>query len=62
MVSRRHAVLKREGANYVLEDAGSTSGTFVNDQRIQRHVLASGDVIRLGKTLFTYSLPVAEQR
>ena len=62
MVSRRHAVLRRQGANYVLEDAGSTSGTFVNDQRIQRHVLGAGDVIRLGKTLFTYSLPVAEQR
>lgn len=61
-VSRRHAVLKREGTNYVLEDLGTPNGTFVNDQRIQRQVLASSDVIRLGNTMFTYRLPVAEQR
>src|SRR5216684_4077416 len=57
MVSRRHSALKREGANYVLEDLGTTNGTFVNDQRIQRHLLAQGDVIRLGGTVFTYRVP-----
>lgn len=61
-VSRRHAVLKREGTNYVLEDLGTANGTFVNNQHIQRHILAPGDVIRLGQTLFTYRIPVAEQR
>ncbi len=61
-VSRRHAVLKREGTNYVLEDLGTPNGTFVNDQRIQRQVLASSDVIRLGQTVFIYRVPVAEQR
>ncbi len=53
-VSRHHAVLKWEGKNYVLEDVGSASGTYVNEQRIERHVLAQGDVIRLGQTSFTY--------
>jgi NADH:quinone reductase (non-electrogenic) len=57
MVSRRHSALKREGANYVLEDLGTTNGTHVNGQRIQRHMLAQGDVIRLGGTLFTYRVP-----
>jgi NADH dehydrogenase len=61
-VSRRHAVLKREGTNYVLEDLGTPNGTFVNDQRIQRQVLASSDVIRLGQTVFIYRVPVAGQR
>src|SRR6266487_1440841 len=61
-VSCRHAVLKREGTNYVLEDLGTPNGTFVNDERIQRHVLASGDAIRLGQSVFTYRVPVAEQR
>src|SRR5947209_2068760 len=61
-VSRRHAVLKREGTNYMLEDLGTPNGTFVNDQRIQRQVLASSDVIRLGQTVFIYRIPVAEQR
>ena len=59
-VSRRHALLKREGTNYVLEDLGTPNGTFVNDQRIQRHTLASGDAIRLGDAVFTYRVPVAE--
>ncbi len=61
-VSRRHAVLKREGANYVLEDMGTPNGTFVNNQRIQRHILVSGDVIRLGQAVFTYRVPLVEQR
>ncbi len=62
LVSRRHSVLKREGANYVLEDLGTSNGTFVNNQRIQRHVLSQGDVIKLGQTYFTYRLPVAERK
>lgn len=57
LVSRRHSVLKREGTNYVLEDLGTTNGTQVNGQRIQRHILAQGDVVRLGGTLFTYRVP-----
>lgn len=61
-VSRRHAVIKREGTNYVLEDVGTSNGTYVNQQRIQRHMLAQGDIIRLGQTVFTYRAPVADQR
>lgn len=63
-VSRYHATLKREGTQYVLEDVGSPNGTYVNQQRIQQHILVSNDVIRLGQTLFTYHEhePVAEER
>ena len=61
-VSRRHAVIKREGMNYVLEDVGTSNGTYVNQQRIRRHMLAQGDIIRLGQTVFTYRAPAAEQR
>jgi NADH dehydrogenase len=61
-VSRHHATLRREGMNYVLEDLGTANGSYVNNQRIERHTLASGDVIRLGKTMYTYRVPVAEQR
>jgi NADH dehydrogenase len=56
-VSRSHALIKKEGNQYVLEDAGTVNGTFVNDRRIQRHTLVDGDVIRVGQTRFTYRAP-----
>ncbi len=60
-VSRYHSVLKRQGTDYILEDAGTPNGTYVNDQRIQHRLLAAGDVIRVGHTTFVYRIPVAEQ-
>ena len=47
-ISRDHARIDRQGDDYVLEDLGSTHGTFVNQERIQRHVLSANDRIRLG--------------
>jgi hypothetical protein len=52
-VSRRHATLTvQDGGLSTLADAGSTNGTFVNNQRIDSCELAPGDVIRIGTTLF----------
>lgn len=53
-VSRSHAIIRRQGTQYVLEDVGTRNGTFVNGQSVSRHVLEDGDSIRLGQTLFTY--------
>jgi serine phosphatase RsbU (regulator of sigma subunit) len=47
-VSRRHARLFWHGGELVLEDLGSSTGTFVNEAKVQRATLAPGDVIRLG--------------
>lgn len=54
-VSRRHAVIQRAGHVFELADLGSSNGTFVNNQRVQRHTLASGDEVQMGSTrmLFT---------
>jgi pSer/pThr/pTyr-binding forkhead associated (FHA) protein len=46
-VSRFHAEIRFEDGSYVLYDNESTSGTFVNSQRIDRCVLNSGDLISL---------------
>jgi S1-C subfamily serine protease len=48
-VSRSHAVVRLEGGRYVVEDLGSTNGTWVNGGRIQRAVLSDGDEIRFGR-------------
>ncbi len=48
-VSRLHAVLVWQGRDLVLEDLGSSNGTFVNGERVlaPRQLLA-GDVVRFG--------------
>jgi ABC-type multidrug transport system ATPase subunit/pSer/pThr/pTyr-binding forkhead associated (FHA) protein len=47
-VSWRHAVLRQEGATWLLEDVGSTNGTFMGVQRVQRVEITSDCVVRLG--------------
>jgi len=51
-VSRDHAMIRTEPEGLVIEDLGSTNGTYVNDQRAERAVLKAGDRIRLGRTDF----------
>ncbi|GAB4443076.1 MAG: hypothetical protein Kow0031_25240 [Anaerolineae bacterium] len=49
IVSRVHAKIERQGPRYVLLDANSVNGTFVNGRRIyEAHLLADGDQIGLG--------------
>lgn len=42
-VSARHAAITRSGDQAVLEDLGSSNGTFVNGQRVAQALLAPGD-------------------
>jgi len=51
-VSRKHSRLSFQGGKYVLEDLGSTNGTFVNGQRLSGPaVLKPGDVVSLGEQI-----------
>ena len=51
-ISRKHSRLSFQGGKYVLEDLGSTNGTFVNGQRLAGPVvLKPGDVISLGEQI-----------
>ena len=48
-VSRQHARITHQGPLLVIEDVGSTNGTFVNGMRLTgSHTLTNGDVINLG--------------
>ncbi|HKA98821.1 MAG TPA: FHA domain-containing protein, partial [Streptosporangiaceae bacterium] len=47
-VSWRHAVLKLDDDSWVLEDTGSTNGTYVGSRRVNKVVLDGETTIRLG--------------
>ena len=47
-VSREHASIVHEGSRSVLLDASSRHGTFVNGQRVRRHVLEARDCLQFG--------------
>jgi len=56
-ISRDHARVVKDGAAMVLEDMGSTNGTYCNGARVTRQALSEGDKILLGSTTilkFTY--------
>ena len=48
-VSRRHAEIERTPDGYVVSDAGSLNGTYVNQERVDRIVLRHGDELQIGK-------------
>jgi predicted component of type VI protein secretion system len=62
-VSRQHSRLTRTPGGYVLEDLGSTNGTFVNGERlVAPRVLSGGDMLGLGENVtlvFESSVPQA---
>ncbi|MFL7793053.1 MAG: FHA domain-containing protein [Anaerolineae bacterium] len=61
-VSRQHIRVTRQGQMVVIEDLGSTNGTFANGVRLTGpHVLSNGDVIGLGDgvTLTYYEVGIA---
>ncbi len=52
-VSRRHCTITIQGNDVAVQDAGSSNGTFVNDQRIQETPLNAGDTLVVGPVIFT---------
>lgn len=42
-VSREHAVIAQEGHDWIIEDLGSSNGTWFNKQRIKRRKIEDGD-------------------
>jgi DNA-binding NtrC family response regulator len=50
-LSTEHARVRRVGAGWVVEDCGSTNGTFVNGSRVECCALAEGDLLTVGRSL-----------
>ena len=63
-VSRKHARIAWSGTEYLIDDLGSTNGTFVNGERISgSRALRSGDRLQLGTRVelgFEMHVPAAQ--
>jgi two-component system cell cycle response regulator len=53
-ISRNHARISWDGQRHVIEDLGSTNGTFVNDQSVKRQPLKDGDQLKVGRSILKY--------
>ena len=51
--SRKHCSFNWDGRQLWVQDLGSTHGTFVNDKRVQKQALKTGDVIAVGDAKIT---------
>jgi pSer/pThr/pTyr-binding forkhead associated (FHA) protein len=57
-VSREHARLQREGWRVILEDQGSTNGTYLNQERVLAPVaLRDGDRVMVGDVVLIFHDP-----
>jgi pSer/pThr/pTyr-binding forkhead associated (FHA) protein len=59
-VSRAHARLECSAAGCTLIDLGSANGTSINGERVERALLAPGDVIGLGDSMFRFEVEVPQ--
>ena len=62
VVSGKHARIFKEGRKVVLEDLGSTNGTFVNKKKVSKCELKHKDIVFIGKhtIVFLSDDPVAQ--
>ena len=62
LVSRLHCRITAGDEKMEVEDLSSTNGTFVNDKRVERATLTSGDRLRVGRVELTVKKRDADQR
>lgn len=55
-VSGHHASIGFEGPQLIVSDAGSRNGVFLNNQKVTRHPLKSGDLVVIGSTRILINL------
>jgi len=53
-VSRKHAVISREGEDFVIKDSGSLNGSYINGKITENSLLRNMDRIQIGKYVFLF--------
>jgi len=60
-ISRKHATITREEKGFFLSDLGSTNGSFVNKESVDKPLpLAEGDKVALGHVVFKFTYQDAD--
>jgi Nif-specific regulatory protein len=59
-VSRRHALIEKDGDKYIIADLDSRNGTFVNDMPVKRCELHHGDRVQIGESQFFFLIDDSE--
>ncbi len=55
-ISRRHAEINRESnGQFIIYDRGSTNGVYVNNKKINKHILSEGDIIEIGDIFLRFT-------
>ncbi len=60
LVSRRHCIIRKDGQAFRIQDLDSRNSTFVNGVPVKERVLAHGDQIRIGNSIFVFHGPRSE--
>jgi pSer/pThr/pTyr-binding forkhead associated (FHA) protein len=58
--SRRHAKIVCESGRFTIQDLVSTNGTWVNDTRVDEHVLRPGDRLEIGSQEIVFCVVEAD--
>ena len=57
MVSRKHARIAYENEAVIIEDLGSTNGTYLNEELLESpRPLHPGDHVRIGESEFSFEV------
>jgi pSer/pThr/pTyr-binding forkhead associated (FHA) protein len=54
VISRKHAIIKKEGGVWTVENAGGKNGLFVNGVFTNFQVLKNGDRVEVGRSVITF--------
>lgn len=53
-ISRKHCTIRYEGNEFQIADLDSSNGTYVNEDRVQKHDLIDNDILKLGDIQFKF--------